>query len=70
MVRHLVGDDEAERQRMREQVLGTTAKDFRAFAEVLEQFNKHGLVVVMGPASNIAAVNEEKHGWLQVTKAL
>lgn len=70
MVRHLVGDDEAERQRMREQVLGTTAKDFRAFAEVLEQLNEHGLVVVMGPASNIAAVNEEKHGWLQVTKVL
>lgn len=70
MVRHLVGDDEAERQRMREEVLNTTAKDFRAFAEVLEQVNQSGLVVVMGPASNIAAANEEKNGWLQVTKVL
>ncbi|NUO81759.1 insulinase family protein [candidate division KSB1 bacterium] len=70
MVRHLVGDDEAERQRMREEVLGTTAADFRAFADVLEQVNQHGLVVVMGPAHNIEAVNAERKNWLQVTKVM
>ncbi len=70
MVRRLVGDDEAERQRMRDEVLGTTAADFRAFAEVLQQANEHGLVVVMGSANNIAAVNAEKKDWLKVTKVL
>jgi Zn-dependent M16 (insulinase) family peptidase len=70
MVRHLVGDDETERQRMREEVLGATAKDFRAFADVLEQVSQHGLVVVMGPANNIEAVNVEKNGWLRVTKVM
>ncbi len=70
MVRHLVGDDEAGRQRLRDEVLGTTAKDFRAFAEVLAQVNLHGLVVVMGPANNIDAVNAERTGWLKVTKVM
>ncbi len=70
MVRHLVGDDEAERQRMRDEVLGTNAKDFRAFADVLEQVNQHGLVVVMGPANNLEAVNAERKDWLQITKVL
>lgn len=70
MVRHLVGDDEAARQRMREEILGTKAEDFRAFAEVLQHVNEKGLVVVMGSANNIAAVNAEKKDWLQVTKVL
>ncbi len=70
MVRHLVGDDEAERQRMREEILGTTAADFRAFADVLQQLNAHGLVVVMGSPHALEAVNAERNDWLKVTKVL
>jgi Zn-dependent M16 (insulinase) family peptidase len=70
MVRHLVGDTEEDRQRMREEVLSTTAPDFRAFAEALESVNQHGMVVVMGSPAAIASANAERKDWLKVTKVL
>ena len=37
MMRHLTGIDEVYRQRMREEILGTTAEDFRFFADILDR---------------------------------
>jgi Zn-dependent M16 (insulinase) family peptidase len=45
---HLLGLTDQERQRLRDEVLGTTQKDFRQFADVLEQVKEHGQVVVLG----------------------
>lgn len=47
-VRRLTGDDDEARQRMREEVLGTGAADFRAFGEVLDALQAKGRVVVLG----------------------
>lgn len=69
MVRALVGDTDAIRQQLRDEVLGTTAADFRAFAEALEQVRAHGRVVVLGgPAVEAAAA--ERPGWFDVTRVL
>jgi Zn-dependent M16 (insulinase) family peptidase len=70
MVRYLAGDAEDERQRMREEVLSTTAADFRRFAEALEQVNRHGLVVVMGSPMAIESVNRARKDWLKVVKVM
>ncbi|MGH7452085.1 MAG: insulinase family protein, partial [bacterium] len=70
MARYLAGDTDAERQRLREEVLSTTPADFRKFAEALEQVSRHGLVVVMGSPAAIEAANAERKDWLRVVKVL
>jgi Zn-dependent M16 (insulinase) family peptidase len=70
LARYLVGDTDKERQRYRDQVLSTTARDFKAFAHILRQVSDKGRVVVMGSAQAIKDANEERDGWLQVTQVL
>ncbi|NOZ70963.1 MAG: hypothetical protein GXP38_03450, partial [Chloroflexi bacterium] len=70
MLRHLLGISDDYRQRIREQVLSTTAADFRAFADVLEQVNRQGHVVVLGPEEAIVQANAELQPPLQITKVL
>lgn len=70
MIRHLLGDSDALRQRTRDQVLATTEKDFRAFAEVLAAVQENGLVVVLGSPAAINEANAARNNWLKVTKVL
>jgi len=51
MDRWLCGNTDDMRQDRREQVLGTTAKDFADFGEKLEIVSKSGTVAVIGSAS-------------------
>ncbi len=70
MVRYLTGDTDEIRQRRRDEVLSTTAADFRALAEVLDRVSQTGLVAVLGSREAIEAANEAKGGWLEVQKVL
>jgi presequence protease len=70
MVRHLTGESEAFRQRLRDQVLATSPVQFGAFGEVLERVRDSGSVVVMGSQEALAAANQERPGWLEITKVL
>ena len=70
MLRYLAGDSEDDRQRLRDEVLSTSAKDFRAFADVLDQVKAHGSVVVLGSEQAIEKANSEQKLGLQVTKVL
>ncbi|MDX1520879.1 MAG: peptidase M16, partial [Anaerolineae bacterium] len=71
MYRYLVGLTDEVRQQRREEVLSTTAADFRAFGEVLSRMNDAGHVVVLGSQEAIEAANAEKGGdWLAVQKVL
>jgi Zn-dependent M16 (insulinase) family peptidase len=70
MVRHLVGEEDEDRQRLRDEVLSTTRKDFADFAGVLQQVADQGRVVVMGSQEAIEQANEAQDGWLEVTKVL
>ena len=62
MVRCLVGESEAIRQRRREEVLATTAKDFRAFGDVLSKVAAEGRVVVLGSPQAIDGANLQRPG--------
>jgi len=68
LIRHLVGVSDESRQMYRDQVLSTTAKDFKLFAETLDYVREKGVVVAMGSAEAINAANELN--WLKVTKVL
>jgi hypothetical protein len=65
MLRRLVGDTEELRQKMRDEVLGTTAKDFRAFADTLDKVNTDGIVKVLGSQASIESALVERPGWLE-----
>ena len=59
--RYLSGDTEELRQRMREEILATTARDFLEMADVLEEVAKAGVICVLGGATTRAAA--QAHGW-------
>jgi len=69
MERHLSGYTDEMRQERREQVLGTTAKDFKEFGERLEAVSSKGTVAVVGSKAALesAEVADLK---LDITKLL
>jgi Zn-dependent M16 (insulinase) family peptidase len=69
--RYLTHTTDAQRQQIRDEVLGTTIADFKAFADIVDDVAAHGRVVVVGSPQAIEKANAEKGGeWLQVTKVL
>ncbi|MDW8145180.1 MAG: insulinase family protein [Roseiflexaceae bacterium] len=70
MVRYLVGDDDAYRQQVRDEVLGTTLADFRAFADVLDTLRDSAALVVMGGEDAITAANRERNLFAEITHVL
>ncbi len=60
-----------ERQARRDQVLSTSQKDFREFADVIEAAKGPAarIVAVTSP-DKAAAVNEEKPGFWEIKKVL
>ncbi len=70
MMRHLLGVTDEYRQQIRDEVLSTSLADFRAFAEVLDQVNQNGLVVVLGSQEAINQANAERNNWLKTQKIL
>lgn len=65
MIRHLTNDDEQTRQKMRDEVLATTEKDFRQFAEILDHVARDGIVKVLGSQASIDSALKERPGWLE-----
>lgn len=70
LVRTLTGNSEERRQRIRNEVLNTTAEDFRAFAAVLEQVRRHGQVVVMGSRQQLEGALSERPDLFEITPVL
>ncbi|MGC8490889.1 MAG: insulinase family protein [Syntrophobacteraceae bacterium] len=70
MLRTFTGETEEIRQKLREQVLSTTAEDFRAFADVLEAVNRDGIVKVLGSQTAIEAALAERPGFLNTFRLL
>jgi Zn-dependent M16 (insulinase) family peptidase len=70
MMRFLTGVTNAERQLIREDILGTTAHDFRAFGEVLEFFTDSGFIKVLGSESAIREAMGKKMKELELLKVL
>jgi len=68
MARYLTGDTDGLRQQMREELLGTTALDFKNMGRILKEVAEKGVVKVLGSSSAMEALEKERPGWLkQVT---
>lgn len=70
MMRYLLNESEADRQQMRDQILSTTAQDFRALADVLDAVKEQGRVVVMGSQGALESANADRAGWLKLQKVM
>ncbi len=70
LARYLLGETDASRQRTRDEVLGTTAADFRAFADVLDALRSEGRVVVLGAADALAKANTAHGDFLKIQRVL
>jgi Zn-dependent M16 (insulinase) family peptidase len=70
MQRHLIGDTDEARQRMREEILSTTASDLRNFAGAMTEVAAHGRVVVLGSEQAIEGANNERPGLLSVSRVM
>src|SRR5690606_11140835 len=70
LVRALTGVSDDYRQQRREQVLGTSAADFTAAADLLDEVARNGHVVAMGSEQSISAANRERNGFMTVSKVL
>ncbi len=70
LLRFLTGDTEERRQKMRDEILGTRAADFRAFAEVLKAVAEKGLVKVLGSPDALKAFAEAYPGGMEVVRVL
>jgi hypothetical protein len=65
MERYLVGETDDWLQRVRGEILGTTASDFKQFADALEPVAQQGDVVVVGNQTAIDAARAERPGVLE-----
>jgi Zn-dependent M16 (insulinase) family peptidase len=70
MARYLTEYSDEERQKIRTEVLQTSLKDFRQFAEVLARINENGTVIALGSAEALEKANAERPGFLPTQKVL
>lgn len=70
LTNYLLGETDADRQKIRDEVLATTAEHFKAFGEVLDQVAARGVVTVVGSADDITAANASHADLLQLVKVL
>ncbi|CAH8261026.1 unnamed protein product [Arabidopsis lyrata] len=70
LLRHLLGVTDEERQRKREEILTTSLKDFKDFAEAIDVVRDKGVAVAVASAEDIDAANNERSNFFEVKKAL
>ncbi len=63
--RLLCGNTDEVRQLMRDQILGTTTRHVKDFADILQHFNRNGIVKVLGSEQAISAANKDKSDFLK-----
>ncbi|GKV37997.1 hypothetical protein SLEP1_g45955 [Rubroshorea leprosula] len=70
LLRYLLGITEEERQRRREEILSTSLKDFKEFADVIDAVKDKGVSVAVASPDDFEAANKERSNFFQVKKAL
>ncbi len=70
LLRYLIGYTDEARQKARDEILSTTARHFKEFADVLDAVKTHGQVVVLGAEDTISQANDARQNWLTVQKVL
>jgi Zn-dependent M16 (insulinase) family peptidase len=59
MIQFITGEPQKDRQKWRDEVLGTTPNDFKDIAKRLKSLEKNGFTVVFGSESALKAANEQ-----------
>ncbi|OWM83735.1 hypothetical protein CDL15_Pgr004165 [Punica granatum] len=70
LLRYLLGITEEERQKRREEILSTSVKDFREFADAIEAVRGKGVSVTVASPDDVEAANKERAGYFQVKRVL
>jgi Zn-dependent M16 (insulinase) family peptidase len=70
MARLIAGETDDNLQRIREEILGTKAEDFKAFADVLDYVRSNGLIKVLGSQDAIQEIVNKRPGWMNVVKVM
>jgi Zn-dependent M16 (insulinase) family peptidase len=70
MLRYLTVDTEEDRQKMRDEILGTGHSAFKEFVQILKHVRDNGIVKVLGSPSAIEKATNKRPGWLDVVKVL
>ncbi|KAJ6806249.1 presequence protease 1, chloroplastic/mitochondrial-like [Iris pallida] len=70
LLRHLLGVTDEEREIRREEILSTTVKDFKEFADAVEAVKEKGFVVAVASPEDVIAANSERPGFFDVKKVL
>ncbi|CAN6478465.1 unnamed protein product [Victoria cruziana] len=70
LLRYLLGVTEEERQMRREEILSTSVKDFREFAEAVDAVKHNGIVVAVASDGDVMAAHNERSGFFEVKKVL
>ncbi|MEK6222911.1 MAG: peptidase M16, partial [Chloroflexota bacterium] len=70
LVRHLTGYTNQARQQYRDEVLSTTAKEFKAFAAMLDKVKENGKIVVLGSKEAIEEANEAQKDFLTINRVM
>jgi Zn-dependent M16 (insulinase) family peptidase len=70
MLRHLIGETDDKRQKIRDEILATNLEDFHDFGEVLDRLSKDGSVVIMGSDDAVNEANWKRENWLKIVKVL
>lgn len=70
MVRYFTGYSEEMRQQYRDEVLGTTARDFHEFADAVAAIADRGHVVVLGNQDAVSKANKARDDFLKIKKIL
>lgn len=68
--RYLLGITDEEREIRRGEILSTSLKDFKEFADVVEAVKDKGISVAVASPEDVAAANEERPGFFEVKKGL
>ncbi|KAK8561299.1 hypothetical protein V6N13_149527 [Hibiscus sabdariffa] len=70
LLRYLLGVKEEERQRRREEILSTSLKDFKEFADTIDAVKDNGVTVAVASPDDVEAANKERSDFFQVKRAL
>ncbi len=70
LIRHLLGISDHWRQQFREQLLGTSASDFKHLAEPLQKIADEGNIAVLGSKEALKKVEGERPGWMNVVQII
>ncbi|GAB2267261.1 Homeobox protein PKNOX1 [Dionaea muscipula] len=70
LLRYLLGVTEEERERRREEILSTSLRDFREFADVIDHVKHKGVMVAVASPEDVDSANKERPCCFQVKRAI